>query len=75
MSPELGNVRPAHVVSALVKAGLVVKRQTGSHVIMYKPGTPRPVTVPMHRKDLPIGTIRAIIRQAGLTVDEFVNLL
>ena len=32
------------------------------------------VTVPMHRKELKKGTLRAIIRQAGLTVEEFIEL-
>jgi predicted RNA binding protein YcfA (HicA-like mRNA interferase family) len=68
-------LRSRQVIRALEKAGLQVKRQTGSHVILFKPEMQRPVTVPMHPGDLPAGTLRAIIREAGLTVEEFVALL
>ncbi len=75
MSPELGPLRPDEVVRALQKAGFSIKRQTGSHMVLYKTGLLRPVTVPMHRRSLPPGTQRAIIRQAGLTIAEFLGLL
>ena len=46
----------------------------GSHEVWYNPETHRRVTVPHHPGDLPMGTLRAIIREAGLTVDEFLSL-
>ena len=49
--------------------------QTGSHMILRKSEPPhRRLTIPNH-KELAKGTLRAIIRQAGLTVDEFLGLL
>ncbi|MEW6142423.1 MAG: type II toxin-antitoxin system HicA family toxin [Chloroflexota bacterium] len=63
------------MVAALERAGFEVKRQTGSHAILYKTGLRRPITVPLHAKDIPTGTLRAIIRQASLTITDFLQLL
>jgi predicted RNA binding protein YcfA (HicA-like mRNA interferase family) len=65
------------VVRALRRAGFVVDRIVGSHHVMTIPGDPsRTVTVPVHSgRDLKPGTLRSIIRQAGLTVEEFARLL
>ncbi len=64
------------VVRALGRAGFRVHRIKGSHHHLRNPLRPetRPV-VPVHRGDLPPGTLRAIIKQAGLTIDEFLDLL
>jgi predicted RNA binding protein YcfA (HicA-like mRNA interferase family) len=64
-------------IQALTRAGFVADRITGSHYVLAFPGDPtRTVTVPVHAgRDLKPGTLRSIIRQAGLTVDEFVALL
>ena len=63
------------VASALGKVGFVLDRQRGSHMILRQHTPPnRRVTVPDH-DEVAKGTLRAIIRQAGLTVDEFRDLL
>jgi predicted RNA binding protein YcfA (HicA-like mRNA interferase family) len=72
---ELPALKPREVIAALESAGFVIKRQTGSHVILYKPGLRRPLSIHIHIKDMPVGTLRAIIRQASLTVEEFLKLL
>ena len=55
--------------------GYFIDHQTGSHVILRHENPPhRRLTVPDH-KEIAKGTLRAIIRQAGLTVDEFKKLL
>ena len=61
-------------IKALAKIGFYESRQTGSHIILRRdePGTT--VVVP-ERREIPKGTLRNIIRQAGLTVDEFNKLL
>jgi predicted RNA binding protein YcfA (HicA-like mRNA interferase family) len=61
----------------LLKAGFVVDRIVGSHHVLVHPSDPRrTVTVPVHAaRDLKRGTLRSIIRQAGFTVEEFVDLL
>ncbi len=75
MGQKLPVLKPEEVVKALQRGGFVIKRQTGSHIIMHKPGTHHIITVPIHPKDLPKGTLKAIIRQAGLKVEEFLALL
>lgn len=63
------------VVKALGKIGYALDRQRGSHMILRQQISPhRRVTVPDH-KEVAKGTLRAIIRQAGLTVEEFNDLL
>lgn len=62
------------VIQRLRAAGFVFDRQAkGSHEIWYHPETKRRVTVPRHSGTLPRGTLRAIIREAGLTVEEFLG--
>ncbi len=65
------------VVRALTKAGFVVDRIAGSHHVMVFPGDPtRTVTVPVHAgRDLKPGTLRSIIRQTRLTIEEFSEFL
>jgi predicted RNA binding protein YcfA (HicA-like mRNA interferase family) len=61
-------------IRALEKAGFYVKRQHGSHIILRRDDPFCQVTVPEHNP-LDRGTLRAIIRQAGLSVEEFNALL
>jgi predicted RNA binding protein YcfA (HicA-like mRNA interferase family) len=69
-------VRSREVVSALQRAGFLVHHQTGSHLVLKHLGPPpRRVTVPMHARDLKQGTLRSILREAQLSVDEFIALL
>jgi predicted RNA binding protein YcfA (HicA-like mRNA interferase family) len=48
--------------------------QVGSHLVMTKPNQRANLSIPQH-KELSVGTLRALIRAAGMTVDEFVELL
>ena len=75
MRQELPVLKPKQAVVVLEKAGFEVRRQTGSHVIMYKSGIRHPISIPQHPGDLPKGTLKAIIRQAGLTVEQFLGFL
>ncbi len=61
-------------VKALEKIGFRVSRQKGSHIIMKRDIPPSRLVVPEYQA-LDRGTLRAIIRQAGLPVEEFVTLL
>ena len=61
-------------VKALGRAGFQLKRQHGSHMIVRRDAPFAQVVVPDH-KELDRGTLRAIIRQAGLGVEEFTRLL
>ena len=58
----------------LEKAGFYVLRQKGSHVIVRRDAPFAETVIPDH-KELDRGTLRGIIRQADLSVDEFVHLL
>jgi len=61
-------------VKALEKIGFYFKRQEGSHIVLRRDDPFSQVIVPNHR-ELDRGTLRAIIRQAGMSVDEFSKLL
>ena len=61
-------------MAALLKAGFRVRRQSGSHVILRRDSPFAQLVVPDH-KVLDRGTLRAILRQADLTVHEFIGLL
>ena len=61
-------------VAALERAGFTVRRQVGSHIVMRCDDPFAQTVVPDHRT-LDRGTLRAILRQAGLSVDEFIQFL
>jgi predicted RNA binding protein YcfA (HicA-like mRNA interferase family) len=61
-------------VKALTKIGYHFKRQEGSHIILRRDNPFGQLVVPDH-KELDRGTLRAIIRQVGISVDELVKLL
>lgn len=61
-------------VKALEKAGFYFKRQESSHIVLRRDDPFAQVVVPNH-KELDRGTLRAIIRQTGLSVEEFMKLL
>jgi predicted RNA binding protein YcfA (HicA-like mRNA interferase family) len=63
------------VVRALEKSGYVKDRQKGSHIVLRHADPPfRRITVPDH-KEVAKGTLRAILRAAGLTTEEFLQLV
>ena len=69
-------LKPRQVIAALLRSGFYLHHQTGSHArLVHKTKSNLRITVPIHSKDMPKGTLRRIIRQAGLTVDEFLKLL
>ena len=74
MSPQLPVISGHKAAKALGKAGFRFIRQTGSHIILRRDQPFAQVTVPDH-KILDRGTLQSIIRQSGLSVDEFVALL
>ena len=72
MSPPHPVVSGARVIKALASLGFAEISQRGSHVKLRRAEST--VIVPMH-KELAAGTLRSIIRQAGLSVDDFLDLL
>ena len=72
---KLRPLKPKHILSVLNKLGFRQRRQTGSHLIFRHDQTGKIVVVPMHgNKDIKTGTLRSIIRQSGLSIEEFFNL-
>jgi predicted RNA binding protein YcfA (HicA-like mRNA interferase family) len=61
-------------VKVLENSGFYIKRQTGSHIILRRDDPFAQVVVPDH-KELDRGTLLAIIKHAGLTVEDFIKLL
>jgi len=73
--PKLPITSGKEVIKVLIKLDYLVDHQTGSHVILrHKESPHRRLTVPNH-KEIAKGTLRAIIKQSGLTRHEFLNLL
>ena len=71
---KLPVVSGRETVSALTRIGFTIDRQKGSHIILYRPKPPTTVSVPDHR-ELDRGTLRAILRQADISPEEFHKLL
>ena len=71
---RLPQISGQECVNALVRAGFHVRRQRGSHIIMQRDEPVAQLVVPDHR-ELDRGTLRGIIRQSGLSAEEFRALL
>ncbi len=72
--PPLPVISGKKCVKALEKIDFIINSQKGSHIILVRKNPKSRISVPNH-KELDRGTLRAIIRQANLSVDEFVELL
>lgn len=77
MSPRFPSVMGSEVVRALRKASFVIVRVSVSHHrLVHQEDATRAVTVPVHgSKALKLGTLKSILRQAGMTAEEFIKLL
>jgi predicted RNA binding protein YcfA (HicA-like mRNA interferase family) len=71
---RLANISGKGASKAFQKAGRQVIGQVGSHLVMSKSGLRVNLSIPQHR-ELSVGTLRALIRHAGMTVEEFLALL
>jgi len=71
----LPHIAGRQVVQALLKIGYEKDRQKGSHIVMRQISYPHRRIVVPDQKEVAKGTLRAIIRYAGLTVEEFTKLL
>jgi predicted RNA binding protein YcfA (HicA-like mRNA interferase family) len=70
--PRLPRVSGAEVIRALAKLGFEQVRQRGSHVVLRR--VDKGCVVPLH-KELAIGTLRGVLKQAGVSVEEFMAQL
>ena len=71
---RLGNVSGKDAVKAFERSGWYKVGQVGSHLVMTKPNIRVNLSIPQH-KELASGTLRALIRNAGMNVDDFLKLL
>jgi predicted RNA binding protein YcfA (HicA-like mRNA interferase family) len=73
---KLPSLTARKVVRALTRAGFVEDRQRGSHLIMIHPETKPRTVVPVHPgRTIKESLLRAIVRDANLSVDQFIGLL
>lgn len=71
---RLAGFRYRAIVQRLKKLGFQFDRQAaGSHEIWFNSSTRRYTTIPNHPGDMPEGTLRAILKQAGVTPDQFLT--
>ena len=74
--PKPPAIRAREVVRVAESLGFIFDRQRGSHAVYYRQFDKRRVVIPMHgSKDLKPGTLRGIIGDMGLTVEEFIAKL
>jgi predicted RNA binding protein YcfA (HicA-like mRNA interferase family) len=71
---KLSNISGKDAVRAFEKVGWTTRGQVGSHRVLTKSGVAANLTVPMHT-ELAQGTLRGLLKVAGLSVDEFRSLL
>ena len=73
--PKITPINPNDLIKILQKSGFKIIRQKGSHIIMIDNRKTR-IVIPVHpRKDVKPGLIRAIIKEAGLSREDFFKLL
>jgi predicted RNA binding protein YcfA (HicA-like mRNA interferase family) len=73
--PPVPLISTREAVKAFEKIGYEVNHQTGSHIILRRREPPHMHLSVPNRRELPRGTLRTLIRDAGLTVEEFIKLL
>lgn len=67
---NIPSLTPKKIIKILSDKGYILDRIKGSHHIYYNPFSKRRVVVPLHNKDLPIGTMLEILKQAGISREE-----
>lgn len=76
MSTKTPVINGPELVRALRKAGFIARRQKGSHLHMFRESDGRRVTIPIHAgRNIPIGTLKAILKDADLSVGQISELL
>lgn len=72
---KLPRISGKQAVEALVRAGFTIHRIRGSHYILKDPQSGYRVTVPYHRQELAPKTLHSVLKQGGIPVDKFIELL
>jgi len=71
---KLPILKPKEVIKMLERAGFYIDHHSGGHITLLNDKTKKRVTLPSHPKDLKKGTLHGIIKQSGLTLEEFIRL-
>jgi len=71
------NVKSRKLLNALIRLGFIIKAQSGTHVILtgFRNGLKRTFPVPIHHQIIPIGTFKAILKQASINEEELIEYL
>ena len=72
--PKLPQIRPRSIEKVLTRSGFIPKPGKGSHVV-FRHSDGRRTVIPGHNRPIRTGTLRAILKQADITTDEFLKLL
>ncbi|MFQ5987643.1 MAG: type II toxin-antitoxin system HicA family toxin [Dehalococcoidia bacterium] len=73
---KLPVIKPREAIKAFQKAGWYIDHQTGSHVIMcHQDNRPTTLSIPRHQRDMSKGLLSGLIKDAGLTYEQFTELL
>ena len=64
------SLTPKDIVRILKQKGFVLDRSRGSHQVWLNPVSRKRAIIPMHNKDIPLGTLYAILKQAGIDKSE-----
>ena len=73
--PKLPVVKPRVLVRFLETNGFVLDHVSGSHFIYRHPVSHRRAVVPQHNRDLPTGTLLAILRESGFSREDFLKFM
>lgn len=69
--PKLPVLKPKQVLKKFENLGFIIDRQSGSHLILYHPKTKKRAVIPIHLTDLKKGTLSAILRESGVSKEDF----
>lgn len=75
MTPKLPTATAKDLVRVAERLGFLFRRQSGSHAIYVRQRDQARVVIPIHKGELKRKTLRAIIRDLKITIEEFVSML
>ena len=75
MTDRIPQMKPREMIRVLEKFGFLVKRQTGSHIFMHNSNTKNTTVIPFHAKDIHRGVLFEMLKQAGISKEDFLKKL
>lgn len=71
--PKIPAITPKKVIKKYKRLGFIHDHTTGSHFVMYHPISGKRVVIPLHLRDIPKGTLSAMLRESGINREEFLS--